>query len=443
MKRRVVVVDGQGTLVGLTRPLLERAGFGVEEAGSVEEALDGPAARSSLVVLDACAPSPGGPPRMIAELRRHVYIPILQVSGCHSVDAACRWHPVRADAFLVRPFSPGDFVEAVEDLARDPEAAQPDFHGMHGSAERMREVFAAVRLVAPTDSTVVLSGETGTGKEMLAWAVHAESSVSDGPFVPVDCGALSESLLESELFGHVKGAFTGAQGKKSGLIEAATGGTLFLDEVGNMPPRLQMLLLRALQERRIRRVGGTELIDVDVRLVAATGRDLAAEVQAGRFREDLYYRLRVFVIEVPPLRERHGDVERIVARHLGGAQGNEDRLSDRISPAAVEILRRYDWPGNVRELLGVLEGARIRSGGGPIGVEHLPAAVVATVRGSSGDPAQRGVPDDGHARASETERILRALRKTGGNRTRAAELLGMSRTTLWRRMRDLDVEPPG
>ncbi|MDX1395697.1 MAG: sigma-54 dependent transcriptional regulator, partial [Gemmatimonadota bacterium] len=298
----------------------------------------------------------------------------------------------------------------------------------------IREMLAAIEQVGATDATVLISGETGSGKELVARAVHEVSPRGQGPVVAVNCAALAEGLLASERFGQGRGAFTGAVRDRAGLFETADGGTLFLDEVGDMSLRLQQRLLRVLQEREATRVGDTRPRAVDTRIVAATHRDLKAETEAGRFREDLYYRLAVFPIPVPPLRDRAGDIpllaqhflERLMAR-------SESATGYTVSGSAMKVLRESPWPGNVRQLFSAVESAAIRSRTGEIGVEHLPAEL----REGDGDAAGRyRAPSDA---SDERAQIIAALRAAKGVRARAARALGMSRTTLWRRMTELGL----
>jgi DNA-binding NtrC family response regulator len=314
----------------------------------------------------------------------------------------------------------------------------------------MQEVYDEVRRVAPTDATVLVTGETGTGKELVARAIHQLSPRSGGPFVPVNCAALAEGVLESELFGHRKGAFTGAVSSREGLFRAAHGGTLFLDEVGDLPASAQTRLLRAIQEREVVPVGDTRPVKVDVRLVAATNRDLRADVDASRFREDLFFRLHVYQVELPPLRERRGDLpllaEYAVRERSGGGR------APTLSPLALRLLMAHPWPGNVRELFSALESALIRCDGSIVEAQHLPREIRESRRrgrpgrggeASSPDAPEEGDPDRYRHRGSEREErdaIVRALRQAGGVRTRAAALLGMSRTTLWRKMKEYGIE---
>ena len=295
----------------------------------------------------------------------------------------------------------------------------------------MRSVLESIARVAPTDATVLILGETGTGKELVARAVHAASPRANGPFVAVNCAGLAEGVLESELFGHVRGAFTGAVRDRAGVFEAASGGSILLDEIGDMSLALQQRLLRVLQEREIVRVGANRAMPVDVRIIASTHRDLQSLVRERTFREDLFYRLNVFPIKLASLRERPEDIPLLVAHgleELRARRPQAERLS--VSAFALRALRSYHWPGNVRELLGALELAAIHAGFGRIETQHLPAAVresVATLH----EARYRAPPSHDAERAT----IVAALEHSDGMVSRAAELLGMGRTTLWRKLK--------
>ena len=307
----------------------------------------------------------------------------------------------------------------------------PPIPGLIGASAAMEAVYQLTRKVARTNASVLLMGETGTGKEMIATAIHRLSGRASGPFVRVNCGALSESLLESELFGHVRGSFTGAVRDRAGVIESAQGGTLFLDEIGETSLALQQRLLRVLQEREVTRVGAIRPVPVDIRVVSATNRDLRELVRAGRFREDLYYRLAVFSIDVPPLRERREDIPLLVEHALERLRQRIPRWHDLgCSPFALRALRACDWPGNVRHLFGALESAAVLADGGRIEMQHLPPEVRNALDGGA-QPRYRADGDE----EAERDRILWALETTGGSLTRSADVLGMGRTTLWRKMK--------
>jgi transcriptional regulator with GAF, ATPase, and Fis domain len=301
-------------------------------------------------------------------------------------------------------------------------------HGMVGGSAPMLEVYRMVARVAPTTSTVLIQGETGTGKELIARAVHTASRRSDQPFIPVDCSALAESLLESELFGHTKGAFTGAVTDQRGPFEAAGGGTCFLDEIGELSLGVQAKLLRVLQEREVRRVGGTERLKVDVRVIAATNKDLGALVAEGNFREDLFYRLSVVTIPLPPLRERREDIPLLANHFLESYLAANHQSPSTIAPEAMARLSAYDWPGNVRELQHAIERAAALSASPVLRPEDLPPKV----GGAAAEPATTGPAPRLSLQAVVRDHLRRALKEARWNKKLAAQLLGIHRRTLYR-----------
>ncbi|MGH7385529.1 MAG: sigma-54-dependent transcriptional regulator [Candidatus Rokuibacteriota bacterium] len=308
--------------------------------------------------------------------------------------------------------------------------------GLLAGSAQMAQVVELVRRVAPTSATVLIQGESGTGKELIAKAIHHASERTRGPFVAINCGALPETLLESEIFGHVRGAFTGASGNKKGLFAEADGGTLLLDEIGEMAPSLQVKLLRTLQSGEIRPVGSTQASIVDVRVVAATNRDLDQLIRQGTFREDLFYRLNVVPVALPPLRERREDIPLLAGHFLGRAAQRLGRPLLRLSPAAVDWLLRYPWPGNVRELENVVERTAILTRGEVIEPDDLPPHVTGDV---ALGPAQS--LDREHTLAeAERAHIIQTLERCGGNHSRAAETLGIGRTTLWRKLKEYGID---
>jgi DNA-binding NtrC family response regulator len=313
----------------------------------------------------------------------------------------------------------------------------------------MQRIFRLVAKVARTESTVLLLGESGTGKELIARSIHQQSRRADGPFVPVNVGALPESLVESELFGHARGAFTGATGERRGLVEQADRGTLFLDEIGDMPPAAQVKLLRTLESNEVRRLGDNAIRLVDVRVVAATHRDLTAEIAAGRFREDLFYRLNVVQIELPPLRERREDIGLLASYFLDRISRREARTDLAFSPEAEALLERFDYPGNVRELENAIEHAVAVAESPVIQPEDLPVAISTMrmlPRGRDAEAAPAGVAaassggrDTWSLAQVESEHIALVLHRHRGNATAAAKQLGISRTTLWRKLREYGI----
>ncbi len=439
----VLVVDDEENVRHLVSLVLRREDLAVEACADGEEALRRIHARDYDVVLcDLRMPQLDGL-GLLAKLRDNPGASTVVVMSAYA-DHDVALDAIRAGAFdyIAKPFRNDELVFTVRKalehrrLRRENESLRLAARGAEGFAgiiarsPAMTRVFATIRKVADYRSTVLLSGESGTGKEMVARALHTESSRRDGPFVAVNCGAIPEPLLESELFGHVRGAFTDASRDKRGLFEEANGGTLFLDEIGDMPLSLQVKLLRVLQEGEIRRVGDSKSRPIDVRVVAASLHDLDDLVRAGRFREDLFYRLNVLPLRLPPLRERPEDIPLLIEHFL---QRYNDLIGTRVhgvSPQAMERLTAYAWPGNVRELENVIERALVLADTDIIGVETLPDALRAPV-----SPLRAVLADDDLSvkratRAIEILLIARALTKTGGNRTRAAELLELSHRAL-------------
>jgi DNA-binding NtrC family response regulator len=310
--------------------------------------------------------------------------------------------------------------------------------GLIAQSPAMHDVLDLIERVAPTDATLLIRGESGTGKEVIAKAVHHASPRAERPFVAVNCGAVPETLLESELFGFIRGAFTGAVASKRGLFEEAHGGTLFLDEIAEMPAALQVKLLRTLQSREIRRLGATQPTTIDARVIAATNRDLAAMISDGRFREDLFYRLNVIEVVLPPLRERREDIPAL-AEHFAGRSAARLGRDFRLAPETVERLLRYPWPGNVRELENAMERAVILARGNAVAPEDLPPHVAAGLNlGSSPTlPRQTTLAE------AERDLILQTLERFGRNHSAAAEALGIGRTTLWRKLKEYEIDREG
>jgi transcriptional regulator with PAS, ATPase and Fis domain len=307
-------------------------------------------------------------------------------------------------------------------------AAPPTFEGLVGGSAAMRELFDFIARLAPYPTTALITGDSGTGKELVARAIHQLSPRSQRPLVVCNCTTLAPTLIETELFGHVRGAFTGADRDRKGLFEAAHGGSIFLDEVGDLPASAQAKLLRVLEEREIRRVGSTDPTPVDVRIIAATNRDLAALVAGGVFRDDLYYRLNVGAVHLPPLRERLTDLEPLVRHFIVRCNHRLGRTVTGVTPDALVLLGRHTWPGNVRELANVIERAMVAATGNVILPEHLPSQL------RSARAANATLPAPLTLEAAERDQILKALDAAGGKRIEAAKLLGLSRRTLYRKL---------
>ena len=389
---------------------------------------------------------------VLGQVREHdPDLPAMIITAYGTVETAVEAMKLGAFDFLQKPFAPElvrlkvtralelrqsrkerSRLAAENELLRAGETFR--FGEIVGATDEMRRLFATVERVAATDASVVITGETGTGKELVARAIHARSKRSERPFIKVNCGALVETLLESELFGHEKGSFTGAIKRKLGRFELADTGTLFLDEVGDVSPSVQLKLLRVLQERELERVGGEETIKVDVRVVSATNRDLASEVAAGRFREDLYYRLQVVPIAVPPLRERKGDLVQLIAHFIGKLGPRTNPEVRGIDDRALARLHAYHWPGNVRELENVIEQSLVFAEGPEITPAALPmflkgeevARGERIASGMSGDRSLPEVLDE-----LERELILKAYEKAKGVKTETARLLGVKTSALY------------
>jgi DNA-binding NtrC family response regulator len=375
----------------------------------------------------------------------HPTIPVIVLTQYGTIDSAVMATRLGAVDYVTKPFRIEELQSRLERAARAVELQEennllreqlrtrPGFGGIIGVAERMQRVYRMIQKVSQHEYPVLILGESGTGKELVARSIHFLGPRKDRPFAPVDCSALVPTLIESELFGYVKGAFTGALHSKQGLLEAAHGGTLFLDEIGDMPVDLQAKLLRALQEHEVKPVGSTERRRIDVRVIAATNRDLDAAVRAGTFRQDLYFRLNVVQVKLPPLRERKSDIPLLVMSFLEKFSGDAGRT---ISEEAMRRLIAYDWPGNVRELENAIERA-VALGSGPLlHVADLPSNLQY--------PASERLPErDELLPLEELERraIMRTLRETAGDKVAAARILGIGKTTLYRKLKQYHVDP--
>lgn len=358
-------------------------------------------------------------------------IPILIMTAYSSVETAVEALKAGALDYLIKPLDFDSLQDTIEKAlahtrnagVESPSASAAQF-GMIGESPAMQQLLNEIAMVAPSDATVLIHGDSGTGKELVVRALHASSARSEKPLITLNCAALNESLLESELFGHEKGAFTGADKRREGRFVEADGGTLFLDEIGDISPMMQVRLLRVIQEREVQRVGSNQTISVDVRLIAATHRDLAAEVSAGRFRQDLYYRLNVVTIEMPPLCQRREDIP-LLAEHFRQRFAERNRKAVKgFTPQAMDLLIHYAWPGNIRELENAIERAVVLLTGEYISERELPLAIAATLVNVDDDREIQPLVD------VEKEVILAALEKTGGNKTEAARQLGITRKTL-------------
>lgn len=449
MGKRVLIVDDEKNMRWVLGQALTSEGFDVAEAVDGTSALDAVSEQEpDIMVLDHRMPAPDGM-EVLKKLRAkgHAF-PIIMLTAHGNVATAVQAMKAGASEYLTKPFDLEELKIAIDKalqysgLAAEVERlrseldAQYDVQGIVASDAGMLAVLETVHKVAPTTATVMIYGESGTGKELIARAVHNLSDRANKPFVSVSAGALPETLLESELFGYEKGAFTGAMTAKPGRFEMANGGTLFLDEIGDISAATQVKLLRVLQEKCFERLGGTRSIDVDVRVVAATNRDLQQLIAEGEFREDLFYRLNVVPITLPTLRQRAGDIPLLVAHFLEKSNAG----SKRINPEAMEALAKYAWPGNIRELENTIERIVILSHEDELGVGDLPAEVRAGVSPPARTASGFELPDDGvDLEEVELDLIRQALDRTGGSVPKASKLLGLTAKTLEARMQRLGL----
>ncbi|HVZ73895.1 MAG TPA: sigma-54 dependent transcriptional regulator [Polyangia bacterium] len=451
---RILIIDDNETMREGLGATVRRMGHEAALASSGAEGLAAFKAKGAdFVITDLKMEGTGGLDVVKGVRERDPDCPIMIVTAFGTVETAVEAMRLGAFDFLQKPFAPEVVrlkVERALELGREKRArerAEADAAalradaaapykfdkglGLVGETPVMRAVFQTIEKVAPTDASVYVHGESGTGKELVARAIHARSKRVEGPFVKVNCGALTETLLESELFGHEKGAFTGAIKRKLGRFELADKGTLFLDEIGDITPGLQLKLLRVLQEREFERVGGEETVKVDVRIVSATHRDIAAEVAAGRFREDLFYRLHVVPLVVPPLRDRKEDIPRLVAHFIAKLGPRTNAAVTGVSEPALARLVTYAWPGNVRELENVIEQALVFTEGDKIDLASLPPGVRGvspenTLQTPAGEMSLPEILED-----LERQLILRAYDKSGGVKTECARLLGIKTSALY------------
>jgi len=469
MSARILVVDDEEIVRRSCLRALGDNGHEVEAAESGGEALakieDG---RYDVLILDIMMPKMDGVDVLRRVKETHPDIEVIMITGLSQIATAVSAMKLGAFDYLPKPFDPDELRLAVERALERRRLLQENLtlksevssryrlENIIGASPRMQAVYRLIAKCAPTNSTVLLTGENGTGKELVARAIHYNSLRKDGPFVPVDCNALSENLLESELFGHVKGSFTGAVAAKRGLFEAARGGTLFLDEIGNISLPTQAKLLRVIQEREFRAVGDTRSQEADVRIIAATNKDLVAMVKAETFREDLYYRINIFPVHVPPLRERKEDIPAPAHHFLGIFSRELGRKSAGFSEGAMNVLVNHGWPGNVRELENAVQRALILAGDGVIRRAHIASV------GDTAPRLEQDVPRTGEelkqakkaareksVEGIEKEFVLEALRRNAWNVTRSAEETGMQRANFQALMkkhdihiRDAEKEPP-
>ena len=442
---KILIVDDETAILDTLRILLKREGFAVETAVGGQQGIDRMhETKPDVLLTDVRMPGVGGLEVLLAARELDPSLPVILMTAQASLQTAIRAVNEGAYYYIQKPFANDELVAIVRrasesrQLKRENQQLRTEIRRRDrgdavrpiGKSRSFVESLKLAETVGPTDSTVLISGESGTGKEVLARYLHELSTRSDGPFVSINCGALPENLLESELFGHVRGSFTGAVRDKQGMFVAAKGGTFFLDEVGEMSPATQVKLLRVLQEREVIPVGATEAIPVDVRIVAATNRDLDEEIRRGGFRSDLFYRLNVITLHLPPLRERPDDVALLAELFLKRASESRGREM-RLAPETLDAMQAYDWPGNVRELENALERAAVMTPG----EEIEPGALPAKITERAPQPlVQASLPPNPTLEIIERAYIHWVLQAEGGNKTRAAEVLGIDPSTLYRKL---------
>ncbi len=457
--QRILIVDDEAGLRTALFRALDRKGYQVITASTMQEAetLSQSDKPLELAIVDLRLPDGDGMVLMSKLKSLHRSLQVIMLTGHGSVEIAVQATQQGAFHFVTKPCNLDEILSLVEralsqgQLIKENQQLRTALHKQYrfeniiGQSEPIRSVLSVVERVSDSDSTILVTGESGTGKELIAKAIHYNSTRRQRPFVPINCGAIPAELLESELFGHVKGAFTGAIANRMGRFELADGGTIFLDEIGDMSPNLQVKLLRVLQERNFEAVGGTKTINVDVRVIAATNVDLEKAVEMGRFREDLFYRLNVIPIRIPALRERRADIPLLLHHFMEEFNRSRGRQMNGISQDALQLLYHYHWPGNIRELENLIERVAILKGTGMIEVQDLPEKyrkVQVEVDPNHVDIPDAGLDFNSAVDSYENALIMRALEKTGWNRNQAAVLLKLNRTTLVEKIKKKGLRPP-
>jgi len=455
MSSQILVIDDEKNYLLILETILGEEGYSVTALNDPEMALNYlDESEVDVVITDMKMPAISGQEVLEHMRKNYPHIPVLIMTAYGSIDGAVEAMKCGAFDYISKPFSNEELVLSVRKavmLSRSEQeiirlrqtlAEQHGPHKLVGRSKPIREVLQMVSKVAPSKSTVLVTGESGTGKELIAKAIHYSSPRKDGPFISVNCMSLSPGVLESEIFGHEKGSFTGATAMKKGRFELADGGTLFLDEIGELSSDLQVKLLRVLQEKAFERVGGSRTITVDIRLVVATNKDLKKEVEQGNFREDLYYRLNVVNINLPPLRERREDIPVLVAHFMQKLSGESDKAAKKFAPEALEYLTAYEWPGNVRQLENVVERCMVLAAKDVIGVEDLPSEIKdeeAQFK-SAVDLLPIKLELAGTLEKIEAALIRRALVKSGFVQVKAAELLNISKSLLQYKLKKYNIQ---
>jgi len=472
MSATILIVDDEINLRKVLAATLKREGYDVVQASDGQQAIERfDQGGIDVVVSDLVMPKLGGFEVLQHVLQKAPEVPVILITAHGTVDSAVQAIKTGAFDYVTKPFEQSELRQVIakavrtRDLTRGslsaPLEGEKFLSRIVGDSPAIHEIFRIVEKVADTPSTVLITGESGTGKELVAQALHKGSSRRSAPLIKINCAAIPKDLIESELFGYERGAFTGAVTSKPGRFELADGGTLFLDEIGEIPIEMQVKLLRALQESEFERVGGVKTIKVDVRLIAATNRDLAKEIEAGRFREDLFYRLNVVPVILPPLRERRSDIPLLVEFFLEKYNRKLNKKIEGVAPDAMEALKAHGWPGNIRELENFVERTLLFADGPTIRLEDLPEALqnghpgaalaiaaaaatqaqAAAAPDTSGETSMKDIVK-GAAAALERDLITKALDETGGNVTQAAKKLKISRKSLQNKMKEFGLRDP-
>jgi two-component system nitrogen regulation response regulator NtrX len=456
MSEKILVVDDEESIRTSLAGILEDEDFSISFAGDGVVALD--MARKNtpdLVLLDIWMPRMDGLETLQKLKDMNPSLVVIMMSGHGTIETAVKSTKLGAYDFIEKPLSLEKLLVTVRNaLSMKRLRAENDSlrelafgdYEMTGTSPPMAKLKEQIRLVAPTNASVLIAGENGTGKELVARSIHFCSLRRDKPFVEINCAAIPEELIESELFGHEKGAFTGAVAQKKGKFDLADGGTIFLDEIGDMSLKTQAKVLRILQERKFERVGGTKTVEVDVRVIAATNKNLEGEIKTGNFREDLFYRLNVVPFTVPPLRDRKEDIPLLIEHFLQLFRRREGREEKHFSPDAVELMKNYDWPGNVRELKNIIERLIIMTPGANINVEDLPPYMANVDAGRGAVPPRPGnVLECSTLREAreefEKEFILQKLEENNWNVSKTAEIIELERSNLYRKMKSYGIDP--
>jgi two-component system response regulator HydG len=450
-RNKILIVDDDPSHRAMLRTILKREGYEVSEAGGGGQGVE--MVRESfydLILMDLRMEDMDGIEALKEIKKISPAIPILIMTAYASVSTAVDSLKLGAYDYLTKPLDMDKVLHILKQvlehyrlekenrLLKERLGESFDYSRIIGRSKKMKDIFEVLALVSPSEATVLITGESGTGKELIANAIHQNSPRANRPFIKVNCAALNENLLESELFGHERGAFTGAANRREGRFELAHGGTIFLDEIGDMSLTTQAKILRVLQEKEFERLGGTKTLKVDVRIIAATNKELKEEVRKGRFREDLYYRLSVVPIEIPPLRQRKEDIPELAEHFLKVFRERNQRLIKGFQPRTMDLLMRYDWPGNIRELENTIEKRGvILSKEEYLTPEELPLAIRSLAEEL--EPEDSGIKPGYSLKEIEKELIIKTLAHTDGNRSKTAEILGITRQTLLNKLKEYGI----